>query len=500
MRIETGGSGVCAAFVWALLALFPVAATPAAAASPGIREAMVRIFTVQTRPNYEIPWSMHSPESFSASGFVIAGKMILTNAHAVADQTYIEVRRHGVAEKYPAKIRAISHTADLALLTVADPAFYEGAVPLEFGELPPVQSEVVVYGFPTGGDSLSSTRGVISRIEQSSYAHSSTELLTAQIDAAVNPGNSGGPVLAGERVVGVVMQNLPDADNIGYMVPAPVVRHFLADLADGRYDGFPSVGIRWQALENDSLRRKSGLAGKETGVLVRRVVPGSAGEGIILPGDVITAIDGRRIAGDGTVEIRPDERTGFSAVIQERQIGATVTVDLLRSGARKSVEVVLTSTIEGIRLVPREQYDVRPSYFVYGGLVFQPLTRNYLEIWGDEWYDIAPTPLLAIYLEGERSVVDEQVVVLTNVLLGEVNRGYEEAGYSRIVSVNGARVRNLAELVRLTEQGDGSPYTVFTAADGTVLSLDRQLVAATAADLLKQYRIPADRSEDLLRK
>jgi S1-C subfamily serine protease len=464
--------------------------------SPGIREAVVKIYTVHTSPDYYMPWSTLSPENSTSSGCIIAGNLILTNAHAVADQTYIEVRRHGAAEKHPARVRAISHTADLALLTVADQDFFAGTTPLELGELPEVQSEVVVYGFPTGGDSLSSTGGVISRVEDQPYVHSTTTLLAAQIDAAVNPGNSGGPVISDGHVVGVVMQNMPDAENIGYMVPAPVIRHFLADIADGRHDGFPTLGLRWQPMENDSIRRRYGLSGAETGVLVDTVIPGSPAEGIILPGDVLTAIGGRRIAGDGTVERRAGERASFGFIVQDRQVGEPVAVDLVRAGERKSLTVSLTATEESIRLVPREEYDVRPSYFIYGGLVFQPLTLNYLMSWGDDWRETAPADLLAI-MGKDRGARDEQAVLLVKVLAAEVNRGYGDIDVLRIVSVDGVPIRNLTELVRLADRGDGSPYTAFGSDSGFMVTLDRRLVASTAADLLKRYLIPADRSDDL---
>jgi S1-C subfamily serine protease len=481
-------------------ALLLLARAPGAHAAPGVREAMVKIYAVHASPNYDLPWAMLPPRTSNASGCIIGGNLILTNAHAVANQTYIEVRRHGVAEKYPAKVRAVSHTADLALLAVGDPGFFEGATALELGALPEVQSEVVVYGFPTGGDALSSTRGVLSRVEHRTYAHSSNTLLAAQIDAAVNPGNSGGPVLAGDRVIGVVMQSLRGADNIGYVVPAPVIRHFLDDLADGRYDGFPIVGFQWQTMENDSLRRRYGLAQKQTGVLVNRVIPGSPGDGVIFPGDVLTAVEGRPVAGDGTVEIRPDERTSLNFLVQDHQIGESLAVELLRAGRPAALSVALTATIEDIRLVPLEQYDVRPSYFVYGGFVFQPLSKNYLMTWGADWQGEAPKDLVATFQNDNREVKDEQAVLLAGVLPAEVNRGYGGFGNLRIVSVNGARIHGMAELVQLVERGDGTPYTVFESDRGTVLSLDRAQAAATTDALLARYRIPADRSDDLAAK
>jgi len=119
-------------------------------------------------------------------------------------------------------------------------------------------------------------------------------------------------------------------------------------------------------------------------------------------------------------------------------------------------------------------------------------------MWGDDWPEQASPDLLSLFFDDMRSVKGEQAVILTKVLPAEVNHGYDELDILRIVSVNGVRIHNLAELVRLTGQGDGSPYTVFESDNGTTLILDRQLATSTTADLLKQYRIPADRSEDLV--
>ena len=81
----------------------------------------------------------------------------------------------------------------MALLTVEDDAFWEGSEPVQFGSLPQLQDAVAVVGYPIGGDTMSVTSGVVSRIEVTSYVHGSSELLGIQIDAAINSGNSGGP-------------------------------------------------------------------------------------------------------------------------------------------------------------------------------------------------------------------------------------------------------------------------------------------------------------------
>ena len=193
-------------FILVLMGFIVFFLTELSEAGTDVRDSVVKIYTVCNQPDYDNPWNPLGHESISGSGCVINGNRILTNAHMVSDQTFIQVRLHGKPKKYTAHIIAVCHEADLALLGVKDPTFFKGVTPLKLGELPEVQQEVMVYGFPCGGDALSSTKGVISRIEHQEYVHSTIELLAAQIDAAVNPGNSGGPVIVGGRVVSVVMR------------------------------------------------------------------------------------------------------------------------------------------------------------------------------------------------------------------------------------------------------------------------------------------------------
>jgi hypothetical protein len=86
------------------------------------------------------------------SGFVIAGQRILTNAHVVANQTFVLVRKHGTSTKYRAEVEAVGHECDLAVLKVPNEDFWEGMDPLEFGEIPQLQEQVAVVGYPQGGE------------------------------------------------------------------------------------------------------------------------------------------------------------------------------------------------------------------------------------------------------------------------------------------------------------------------------------------------------------
>lgn len=462
-----------------------------------VRDSIVKIYCVSNTPDYDNPWNMRGPRYGSGSGCIIPGNRILTNAHVVSDQTYIQVRLHGHSKKYKARLLAVSHEADLALLTAEDPDFFRDTEPLTIGELPRVQQKVTVYGFPRGGDTLSTTTGVVSRIEHQYYAHSLIQLLAAQIDAAVNSGNSGGPAMADDRVVGVVMQSLQDSDNIGYIVPPPVIRHFLRDMEDGRYDGIPQIGIGFQSMENPNLKKMYGLADRGTGVLVTDILPGSPLEGRIRTGDIIVAVAGRSIADDGTVEFRPNERTHFSFYVQQHQVGEKLRFAVLRSGRTIPLKIRLTRAWGDSRLVPMMRYDVRPTYYVYGGMVFCPLTLNYLQTWSN-WKRNTPVNLLHYWRNGRPTAEGEEVVVLIKVLSADVNNGYDNFINERIVQVNGTKFTNLREMVRLIEQASDEPFVVFENEKGARMSLERGRVKAEQAAILQTYDIARDRSEDLV--
>ena len=467
--------------------------TELSSATQNIQNSIVKIYTTQTNPDYNNPWNTLSPESVSGTGCVIKDNRILTNAHVVNNQTFIEVQAHGRPKRYNARVVAVSHETDLALLTVDDLSFFQNLKPLELGELPEMQQDVVVYGFPIGGETLSTTKGVISRIETQNYAHSYHDFLAAQIDAAINPGNSGGPAMVGDQIVGVAMQNLSDSENIGYIVPAPIIRHFLVDLEDGHYDGFPEVGIVIQNIGNPGLRNKFGLGAEQSGILVNAVLPGSPAVGKIFPDDVILYIDGYAVAGDGTIAYGPTGRINLNHIIQMHQIGEHLKMIILRDGEIKEVEFKLSKAGGYFDLVYRDQYDKPPTYFIYGGLVFMPLSTNYLKTWGKDWKEDVPSYLLA-KLYDYPSSEGEEVVILTNVLPASVNVGYHENENMIITSVNGNDIHNLKDLIKEVEKGKGQPFITFADIQGTKAVLDRNQAEKELKGILEAYKIPADRS------
>ena len=253
-----------------LTTLILASVTPAMAqkAPSDVYRSVLRIEVATQVPDYETPWNSGRFSGGIGTGFIIGKNKILTNAHVVSNARRLLITVHGSPTKYPAKVEHIAHDCDLALLSVEDFKDFESFPTFEFGEVPSLESQVRVIGYPIGGDRISVTRGVVSRIDFQPYSHSRADShLAVQIDAAINPGNSGGPVVQDSKVVGVAFQGLRQADNTGYIIPTPVMKRFLKDIEDGTYDQYADLGISEFPLHNPAMRKALGLPDDGKGVL-----------------------------------------------------------------------------------------------------------------------------------------------------------------------------------------------------------------------------------------
>jgi hypothetical protein len=284
------------------------------------------------------------------------------------------------------------------------------------------------------------------------------------------------------------------------MVPAPVIAHFLTDIEDGRLDGTPILAVDWQSMENPQLRQHYRMADGQSGVLLTKVEPAFEGDGKLLARDVLLGIDEFHVANDGTIELRPGERIDLHYAVDRRQIGDSVVLHILRDGKPVDVELELELAKHSYGyLVPRMSYDATPSYFVYGGLVFAPLTVNYMVQWGEELRDM-PVPFRRLYTETRtaENAGREQVVVLIGALPSEVNVGYVEFEDSIVDTVDGQAVASLSHLVKLLSSRDGESHRIMLEDSECEIVLRHEDVDRRSQEILDRYRIPADRSPDLL--
>src|ERR1700751_1379323 len=283
-----------------------------------VQKSLVRITATAVDPDYKAPWNAGGLERGVGAGFVISGNRIMTNAHVVANSRYLTVERDGDPNKYPAKVQFIANDCDLALITVSAKDFFKNMLPLKLGGIPALESTVSAYGYPIGGERMSVTTGIVSRVDFQLYTHSSVDQhLAIQISAQINPGNSGGPVMQDGKVVGVAFQGYSGdvAQGVAYMIPTPVIKRFLQDISNGHYDEYPDLAITYAKLQNPAQRRFLGRKEEDRGVMVETVTAAGPASKELQSGDVLLLIDGPPIASDASVELE-GERAQFEEVVE----------------------------------------------------------------------------------------------------------------------------------------------------------------------------------------
>ena len=476
-----------------LASVAPAAAPADEPVSHEAENAVVKVFSTIRRPDIVKPWSKQAPGEASGSGVIIEGKRILTNAHVVAYASQVQVQGNGSGDKVSATVEAFAPGIDLAVLKLEDESFFNTRPALPRAKaLPQVKDPVLAYGFPTGGTSLSITRGIVSRIEFASYNYL-TSGLRIQIDAALNPGNSGGPALAGGKMIGLAFSHLQNSENISYIIPNEEIDLFLKDIADGHYDGKPAMYDSLQTLENPALHGYLKLDPAVRGMIVTHPDEGVKNNPL-KTWDVITRIGDTEIDDEGMVKVSEQLRVNFFYMIQKLAHEGSVPLTLVRSGRTQTVQMPVPAHRAMLVEPLLGEY---PSYFIYGPLVF---SRCSIESMGLVRARGSFSPLLAHLADPPSAEREELVLIASPLFPNDVSKGYSNPSGQVIDSVNGVTVRSLAQLVAflrdLKEEfvvinfdGRSSEGLVFTRA---------KLVAATE-DILTDNGVRSQGSPDMLK-
>ncbi len=456
-------------------------------------KSVVQIINAFQEPNWAAPWIFDVPHFASGTGFLIDGNRIMTNAHVVAWNKQLLVRKYHDPQKYFAHVEFVGHDVDLAVLKVDDPNFSKGMKPLKFGPLPPVRSQVITYGFPAGGQQISYTRGVVSRIEVESYVHiGNRAFLAVQTDAAINPGNSGGPVIQDDKVVGVAFEGLPGLQSTGYFIPTLVIHHFLDDIKDGTYDGVPEAGIRLAPLQNPAFRRMLKLPeDSKRGVRVDQIIDIASTKALLKPNDVIMQVGDYPVDDDGTITYEGNT-VGVSVAIDMAQHNDTIPLRIWRDG--KTVDVKLPMKVYNDDIGQGNQYDVLPRYYIYGGLVFTTLSLDYLKTFGSDWSASVGREL--IYELAYRHIEDPanwrpEPVVLASILDSPVNANLSIRGQAMVDKINGVRIDHLSDVPKAFAASTGPDAIIDFLPDHHFEVIRKDEAEQATADILDTYRVPA---------
>jgi len=278
------------------------------------------------------------------TGFIVSSDgLILTNKHVVSDQEadYTVLTNEG--ERIEAQVLARDPIEDIAILKIAQIDLL--VVTLGDSDSLAIGQTVIAIGNALGEFRNTVSLGVISGLRRSIVASSGfgqSEQLSEviQTDAAINQGNSGGPLLNLKgQAIGINVAMAQGAENIGFALPINKARRALDQIKQQGKISYPFLGVRY-LLITPAIQREDNLAVDYGALIVRgenpedsAVVPGGpAAQAGLVENDVILEIDGQQINSDNSL----------AELIQKHWVGDTVELKILHEGEEKVVGVELT--------------------------------------------------------------------------------------------------------------------------------------------------------------
>jgi S1-C subfamily serine protease len=466
-----------------------------------VEDSIVKIFATLRQPDFTQPWTKQSAMEVSGTGFVIEGRRIMTNAHVVLYANQVQVQGNESSDKISASVEFIAPGMDLAVLKLQDESFFESHLPLpRTPALPTVRDSVLVYGYPFGGDNISITKGIVSRIDFASYNYGVAGL-RVQIDAALNPGNSGGPALVGDRVAGIAFSMLANSQSIGYIIPCEEIDLFLKDISDGKYDGKYAILDEMQTLENPALRDFLKLDVSSQGLVVN--TPFSSDPSYPLKQwDLISKVEGTPVDDQGNILLDDNMKINFAYLVQKLARNGTIGLTIVRGGKESAIQLPVVHRRS--RLIPylRGSY---PSYFILGPMVFSVASEDLVEaimtgrsMMGNA-LAMTGSPLVTRRNDKPAFEGEELVIVPCPLFADPLSVGYSHPTMSVVKAVNGIRVKNLHHLVEIVRDSTDEYLTFEFSGEmtETLVFHRKEMIQATEA-ILDENGIRRPASPDLL--
>lgn len=456
------------------------------------RLSIVRVNSTQQEWNQWQPWDKEAPTSCSALAAIIGPQQVLTTAELAINATYIEFESADGTRFIPARVIARDDEANLALLGPADPAqgeeFFANTAPLEVAQPPFIGDPLDILQLEANGVALL-TSGTLQSVDLVSSA-AGQAFLTYQVKASMQSAASSYslPVLFDGRLAGVLLSYDPK-DQICDVASTDIVRRFLDAAKKEPYVGFPSLGVNIALTVDPSLRQWLKLSEDQGGLYLQDVRKGSAADlAGLKQGDVILAIDGNDIDRRGYYEHPRYGSLSWGHLVRgEKAVGDAVNIRIQRDGQPMDLTATVSRENPADRLVPLRQFDRQPAYLVKGGLLFQELTLDSLERYGDEWNTRAPLNLIDAYENPERYQDRmRRVVFLSATIPTPATIGYERLRNMIVSKVNGVAIRDMADLVKAFSAKKDGLHSVEFVDEHLVIHLDEAICSAVDGQLVQQ--------------
>jgi hypothetical protein len=405
------------------------------------------------------PWKQKDVAQKTAYGCAVGPYSILTTASSVANATIVQARRYDKNEFIPATIKVVDYEYNLCILELDRDAAGQPFDPITFINTYNKKSELSIYWLSTASH-LTSSNGILDRAQYESNPVSYNSNLNYIL---TNPSRSisGAEVVFDNKMaVGIVAWS--GRSEVG-VIPAETINRFLNESQTPDYKGFGAVGFSASALLDPAVRKHLKMPSDiQHGIYVDKVFSLGTASNELKAGDVVLAIDEQQLNPYGRYQHEKYDRLAFNHLIESRLPGEKIPFEIFRDGKKLYLDVEIKNFAVSDMLVPCYDYDKQPKYLVYGGYVFQKLTREYYTLWGDDWGGKVTPHLYQYYLYNAFNPTNDrsEIVFLSFVLPAPINLGYQDLARIVVSTWNGKKIRNFNDILEAKKLNPQSPFDV----------------------------------------
>ncbi len=430
--------------------------------------SLVKVNASYQSYSLQIPWQKESVGGRRGLGVVLSGNRILVTAQMVADATYIELELPETGQKISAHVLAVDYEANLALLeaNVADKAkaFFSGLQPMSIDSSGRVGDGLSIWQTGRVGDLIVTPVNISKVMIQGYVVDGSAFLVYEAIGIIRSEANSFTlPVVKNGKLAGLLLR-YDSKNQVATILPAPIIEHFLKDVGDGKYDGFANLGVEFQLTLDDQFREYLGLKADEPGVYVSKVIRGGSAEKIgVQAGDIMLSINGSSIDARGDYKDPQYGALGVSHIVRGRAfVGDKVEIKVRRDNSEVTLKGELTRKLPQDYLVMPYQFDRGPKYVLNGGLLFQELSRAYLNSFGEDRQTGIVLRLARMANQPEKYEKEgrKKLVFLSAVLPTSSTQGYERLGGQVVNEINGIQIKELTDVAEAFKSPQDGLHTV----------------------------------------
>lgn len=466
-------------------------------------KGVVQIMVVKAKHNWLSPQKPPSTEEVSGSGFFIDNTHlgpklsrsddlhIVTNAHVAQDALEVTVRlpKTGLL-KIKVSVVGLSppDEHDIALLRIDDKEDIKKAFKMHLGtedlekgliRLPLGNSDLVkageklmALGYPEGLPGVKSTLGVMSGYQEMERK------LYMQMTTPINPGNSGGPLISKEGTVsGINTAGIQGSENIGFSIPSAVLIAILPVLAEHRVFTIPIFGLVLVPTGDNQKELYGMPADMARGEFIAEVYEGGMAHASGMKhGDILYEIDGMALSRRGQMFLNKIQTyVSLDGYLGRTNLNSMVHCKVWR--VDKSVDIELKYAITPHRAIPLiHEAALKPQpYQIRGGIVFSPLTQNYLKQMTtpmslSDGSAVVAAPKLTKYGVYPHDRVEPKVVIadVVSSSIGEATKVFDSGMV--VVKVNGAKVTTMDELCAVlskpVKDAKGTEWLTIESEDG----------------------------------